>query len=140
MCMEYGAPKEVPICTKYYSVSPGETCTSIIFSQFDADAASFFDVNPGMNCQLLVLSLSQSDLSSDEGFGQQVCLKSTTQGSILGKCKSPNKVFTVPRGMTGLTLLKEHYQGKQSVFKALNNKAPCPLKPLRLGAKYCYKP
>eukprot|EP00271_Cylindrocystis_brebissonii_P016634 TRINITY_DN4061_c0_g2_i4.p1 TRINITY_DN4061_c0_g2~~TRINITY_DN4061_c0_g2_i4.p1 ORF type:complete len:902 (-),score=9.09 TRINITY_DN4061_c0_g2_i4:345-3050(-) len=140
VCLKIGTPLDVPLCTKYHTVNTTDTCSSIIKDLFDGDATTFFLVNPGINCRLLVLSLQGSSSSGSADFGQQICLQSTTQSSIVGKCRAPKKVFTVPRGMTCLTLLRLHFQNSMKVFKAANGGARCPLHGLRSGARVCYKP
>eukprot|EP00271_Cylindrocystis_brebissonii_P016632 TRINITY_DN4061_c0_g2_i2.p1 TRINITY_DN4061_c0_g2~~TRINITY_DN4061_c0_g2_i2.p1 ORF type:complete len:544 (-),score=8.32 TRINITY_DN4061_c0_g2_i2:532-2163(-) len=140
VCLKIGTPQDSPLCAKYHTVSTTDTCSSIIKDLFDGDAMSFFLVNPGINCQLLVLSLQGSSSTGTADFGQQICLHSTTQSSIVGKCRAPSKVFTIPRGMTCLTLLRLHFQSSMKIFKAQNGGARCPFGGLRFGARVCYKP
>eukprot|EP00271_Cylindrocystis_brebissonii_P021503 TRINITY_DN7701_c0_g4_i3.p1 TRINITY_DN7701_c0_g4~~TRINITY_DN7701_c0_g4_i3.p1 ORF type:complete len:535 (+),score=9.50 TRINITY_DN7701_c0_g4_i3:492-2096(+) len=130
VCIVAGHLQDLPLCISSLISQSGDTCESITSKFFKGNATEFFLQNLGIMCANLVQKGSKSNAVP----GQEVCLTSTSFGTIKKGCK---KVYTWMRGDTCLAILRRFFSSKQRVFQDLNKKIRCLDKNMYAGATIC---
>eukprot|EP00271_Cylindrocystis_brebissonii_P007979 TRINITY_DN2197_c0_g2_i2.p1 TRINITY_DN2197_c0_g2~~TRINITY_DN2197_c0_g2_i2.p1 ORF type:complete len:1042 (-),score=112.83 TRINITY_DN2197_c0_g2_i2:379-3504(-) len=141
LCIIRGPPLPVPVCTAYYIVQAGDTCSSIIGRQLANNYTRFYSLNPGINCARL-----SAQLTSTRGTGAgtatldtpyEVCLAASDFGTINENCGANHRLYSWKGGDTCLAILRRFYSSSQVVFKRLNQGARCLDDRLQIGATIC---
>lgn len=123
ICVQEGSPMYLGPCTKPYTVTQGETCSTIIYKYMNGSAKSFYSLNPGVYCGRL-----QSSSSADAVFTQEVCLGASDLSLSLA-CKTSKAVVLKLEdncpGIKNAYFKKKFINNKRVTFPQLNGNSPC---------------